>query len=314
MVEKFAAGGVEVGGGGGTADTLFKFVSEALDDVDEVFLHPVDVFVFVEVAGECGDLVIEIGDIVQQVRASGVLGGVADEGCSELAKEPGITDGTAADHQSCGTGAAEKTVTSGDVYDVAVGDDGAGHVFDGEFDTAGMHGCLVTFPNGPAVDGEGIDVVFSEDFKEFVELVRGIVADAGFDGEGARNGGAQGADHCVHVLLFPKEAAAGVLAADNGGGAAEVEVDACNGVSLEFPRYSNEGIDVATDKLSKNGALGCVLGDATQDFLFDRVVGVDAKVFSDVVVWSTVSLHDAHERQVGDVLHGCQSKLWSVER
>ena len=50
----------------------------------------------------------------------------------------------------------------GDVHDVAIGDDGAGHLFDGAADAVGVHGRAVALGDGPAMDCEGIDGVLGK--------------------------------------------------------------------------------------------------------------------------------------------------------
>ena len=58
-----------------------------------------------------------------------------------------------------------------------------------------------------------------------------------------------------------------------------------------------------TDELGEDRAAGLVLNDGADDVFLRARLGVDAEEFGEEVVRSAVVRHDAHEGQVGDVLH-----------
>ncbi len=77
------------------------------------------------------------------------------------------------------------------VYDVAIGDDGAVRLLDCEPDAVGVNRCLITLFDRSSVDGEGVDSVSFKDFQKLGELIMTIEFNPCFDGEFPRNGFAQ---------------------------------------------------------------------------------------------------------------------------
>lgn len=102
VVEEGVAGGEEFVGGFDAADGVLEVGGVALDDVDEVAFHLLDVFGFDEVSVLAGGLLIEEGDVFED-HASGDLGNfLTEEGGAELGEEPGVADGAASDHEAGG--------------------------------------------------------------------------------------------------------------------------------------------------------------------------------------------------------------------
>ncbi len=139
----------------------------ALDDVDEVFFHLLDVLVFIEMGDDLGGFFVEPLDVGEDHLAGHDGGSASGEGGPELLKDPRVTDRTPADHEAGGFGGVEVGEAGLGVDDVSVGDDGAGHLGDGAADPVIVHGGLVAFFDGAAMDGEEVDGVFFEDVEEY---------------------------------------------------------------------------------------------------------------------------------------------------
>lgn len=67
------------------------------------------------------------------------------------------------------------------------------------------------------------------------------------------------------MFWFAKEPAACIFAIDDGSGAAEVEVDSCDGVFREFLSGADKFWGVLADHLRDDGLVGRVFRDGSQD-------------------------------------------------
>jgi len=138
---------------------------------------------------------------------------------------------------------------------------------------------------------------------------RGVVeAEPGFDGEWDFNGVAEGAENGVDLLRLAKESAAGALSIDDGSGAAEVQIDAGDGMLLEFARGADEVGDAIADHLRDDGAAGGIASDGREDVGFEMRIGADAEILGPVDVGAAVGRHELPEGEVRDVLHGGESE------
>src|SRR5688572_19612883 len=95
--------------------------------------------------------------------------------------------------------------------------------------------------------------------------IRGrIEPEPGFDCESyIRAVSAQGTQNCINTLGFAEKPATGAFAINDGGRAAEVQIDAGDFVSLKFGCGSDERGDIIADHLSNDGLAGRVFGDRT---------------------------------------------------
>ena len=184
MVKKLPTCGEEFVACFDSADQVFEFCGMSLDDVDEVFFHLLDVFFF-DIAGDFfGGFFVESLDVGEDHFSGDGGDGLVGEGGAELGENPGVSDGSAPDHESGGLGGLEVSESGLAVYDVAIGDDGAEHFIDGAADCLVVNGGLVAFFDSAAVDREEVDGVFFKDGEEGFEFVFRFEADTGFDGEG----------------------------------------------------------------------------------------------------------------------------------
>jgi len=137
-------------------------------------------------------------------------------------------------------------------------------------------------------------------------VLRIVETDTHLDGKESFDRIAEGAKDFVDFSGIAQEASAYVLLVNARSGAAHVEIDAGNGVLLEEFDGAFEMENIFADHLSENGPAGFVLGDGGEDVFFETRVFVDSKVFCKEIVGSSAVGDDAHEREVGDVLHGSQ--------
>lgn len=134
MIEKLVACGEKFVPCFDSADLVFEFQRVSLNNVNEVFFHLLDVLVF-DVAGDFfGGFLVKSFDIGEDHATGDGGDGLAGEGGAELSEDPGVSDGTATDHEPGGMGDFEIGEPGLAVYDVAIGDDGAGHFIDGVAD------------------------------------------------------------------------------------------------------------------------------------------------------------------------------------
>ena len=152
MVEKSATDVVEGFGGFSASKLLFEVRVEALGDEKHGFFHALNVKQRLVVWAICGNFIVEGKDVSKQVAAAWGDGCGAKKGALQLGEEPGVTDCAAADHQAGGLCLFMEGEAGGDVDDVAVCDDGAGHGFDCVSNAVGMDWCAVAFGNGSAMD------------------------------------------------------------------------------------------------------------------------------------------------------------------
>lgn len=149
---------------------------------------------------------------------------------ADLAEDPGVADGVAADHDAGGSGVVEDLAGFGGGGDVAVGEEGAVDSFGGAFDEVVVDFGAVHFLDGAAVQAEEVDLVLVDEVEDGLEVFCILESDTHLDGEESGDGLAEGAEDLVDFLGVAQESAAAVLFVDGGGGAAHVEVDSGDGV------------------------------------------------------------------------------------
>ena len=139
-----------------------------------------------------------------------------------------------------------------------------------------------------------------------------MVADAGFDGEAGRDGLAELAEDAVDFREIPQQSTAGFLSADDRCGAAEVEVDAFDGMLEKFFGGADEVVDVLADHLGKDRLAGGILVDRAEDPWVEPRVWVNAEILGDVDVGPAEARKDAQEGEVSHVLHRREVERGSV--
>jgi len=72
---------------------------------------------------------------------------------------------------------------------------------------------------------------------------------------------------------------------------------------FEFFGGADQSGNVVADHLGDDGAAGVVFGDGTEDGFFEIGSGVDAEVFGVKKIRPAVTRHEAHEGQIGHILH-----------
>ena len=101
-------------------------------------------------------------DVTAQVAEGRLEGGLTGVGVADLLKEPGIADRAPSDHQAGGAGRLQGFLGQADGEDVAIGEDGDVEAADGVADPVEVDRCPVHLPDGPPVDGEGVEAMTSE--------------------------------------------------------------------------------------------------------------------------------------------------------
>jgi len=165
MIKKCLADRLELGGGADAADAMFKGFIQPLHDVNEVFFHVLNVFVFVKISLLVGNLIVEECDVFEQVGVGDSFRGGSVKGVADLTEYPWVSDGSSTDHQSVGLGLLDHSKSCGGVDDVSIGDDWAVHVFDGLADGGCMDRRLVALFHSASVNGELVDFVVVEEFQ-----------------------------------------------------------------------------------------------------------------------------------------------------
>ncbi len=107
----------------------------------------------------------------------------------------------------------------------------------------------------------------------------------------------------VDPLRVAQQSAAGAFAIHDRDGATEIEINRGDRVLLQFARGADQRRDIVADHLRDDGAASRVLGDGSEDVAIEPRIGQDAKVFGEIDVGIPVAADQAHEAQVGDVLH-----------
>ncbi len=308
------ADGEEIAQGEGWADLLPEGVvlADAGGDVGEVLFHFADVGRFAE-PGRAGFLVERL-EIAAQVGEGGAGADfAAGPGLANLGEEPRVANRAASDHEAARAGDPDDAAGGGDVADVAVGEDGAGHEPRGAGDGVVMDDRLVHFAHGAAVDGEGVDGVAPKEIEQAREFIGRVEADAGLDREGEVHGGAEAAEDGVDLGGIAEKAAAGFLAADDGRGAAEIEVDAGDVPLLQRLGGALEGGDLLADHLGDDRLAVGILVDGAEDVLLGPGIVVDAKIFGVIEIGSAPeAAKHAPEIKIGDVLHGREDQQRAV--
>jgi uncharacterized protein YciU (UPF0263 family) len=294
-------------------DFVFEFRGVSLHDIDEVFLHLLNVFAFDEARCFAGGFVVEERNVFEQHPAAHCRDGLSFQRSPKLGKDPGLPNGTASDHETGGIGFTKVGKTGGDVDDISVRNDGAGELLDGVADHLWVDRALVTFFDSASVNGEEVDGVLFKNTEESVEFIGSMKTNPSFYGEGKIAAGlAQNAEEVVDVVGIPEESATGVLAVNDGSGAAEIEIDPGDGVFFELVHGADEFVGVLANHLRDEGATGGVLGDGAEDVGIEMGVDVDAEVLGDVNIGSSKGCDDPEKGEVRHVLHGREKKSRTV--
>ena len=111
-----------------------------------------------------------------------------------------------------------------------------------------------------------------------------------------------------------KETAARILAADDGGGAAEVQIDAEDGVALEGLGGADEAGEILADHLGDDRFAGRVPVDGAEDRFLGLGIAVDSEVLGVVEIGAAVAVDDGPELEIGDILHRGQDQQGAARR
>ena len=249
----------------GAPDLVFEAITNAMADVGEMALHTLDVRVGNEADGFTRHLIIEFGDIFQQRAVSGHLRRLAFERGGELGKNPRVADRTTANHQTGGLRPAQIGEAGGGIHHIAVGDHRKRQRLHGLAHTFCADRRLIEILHAAGVDGEPVDAVSTENFEQPRELVAAGIADAGLHGESAGDGLAQSSEQTVDFLRLAQQSPAGILAADDGCRAAEIQIDAGHLKGRELFRGAHQARQITADHLCEKRPASAVLGDRPQD-------------------------------------------------
>ena len=121
-----------------------------------------------------------------------------------------------------------------------------------------------------------------------------------------------GAKDARDLLRIAQESSTGILAADHGGGATKVEVDARHGVLFQLACAAHEGRNVLADELSEDRTAGGILRDRAQDPRLETGIRVDPEILRHVNIRAPEVVHHLHEGEVGHILHGSKDKAGTV--
>ena len=172
MIEKLGASAEKLFPRLHPANGVFEFWNVSLGDVDQVFLHLLDMLGLDKARDFPGRFLVKQFDVCLHHFAGGDGDWFIEKGGVELRKDPGVADSPATDHEPGGLGLLEISEAGGEVDDIAIGDDRTGKLFDSLTDFFGMDRRLVALSNSSAMNGQEVDRVFFEDGKELVEFVR----------------------------------------------------------------------------------------------------------------------------------------------
>lgn len=279
MIEVFAAELVEFLCGFHAADGVFEFGGDAVADVDQGFFHPLDVERGVVCGVFAGEFCGKFLDVFEQVTMRGAEGWGAVEGGFDLVEQPGVADRAAAYHEAGGGGFAVVGRGGLGIDDVSVRDHRAGHGFDGEFHLIWPDRGLVAVGDGAAVDGQGVDGVFAEDFQEGVEFVGALEAEAGFHSETTGDRIAKCAEDFIDLIRETQQSTACVFPVNDRCGAAEIKIDTCDRELRELAGGADHFGDVAAYHLREDGAACVVFRKRAEDVSVEARVRMDAEVF-----------------------------------
>ena len=171
MIEKLGTGAEKLFPRLHSANGVFEFWNVSLGDVDQVFLHLLDMLGLDKARDLPGRFLVKQFDVCLHHSSGDDGDWFVEKGGVELRKDPGVADSPATDHEPGGLGLLEISEAGSEVDDIAIGDDRTGKPFDGLTDFFGMDRRLVALSNSSAVNGQEVDRVFFEDGKELVEFV-----------------------------------------------------------------------------------------------------------------------------------------------
>ena len=171
MIEKLGAGAEKLFPRLHPANGVFEFWDMSLRDVDQVFLHLLDMLGLDKVRDFPGRFLVKQLGVCFHHFSGDDGDWFVEKGGVELRKDPGVADSPATDHEPGGLGLLEISEAGGDVDDIAIGDDRTGKHFDGLANFLRMNGRLVSFSNSSPVNSEEINGVLFKNREEVVEFV-----------------------------------------------------------------------------------------------------------------------------------------------
>lgn len=232
---------------------------DPLADENEVPLKmgdPVDFGDF----GQAFGLVQEF-DVGEDILERGSEGSDAREVFPDLAKDPGVADSGAPDHQAIGSGFLKDFSGTGGGGNVPISVDRAWHGLDRLTDQIVADGCPVAVCHSAPVDGEEVETKLREGLEQLGKVVGVFEPGAHFHRKGAWDSISKPGDHFDGFPGMAEETAACVAFIDFWGGAAEVQVDSGHGILEEADGSLVEEGKLVTQDLSVNGLSSLVLGD-----------------------------------------------------
>ena len=171
---------------------------------------------------------------------------------------------------------------------------------------------LVSLADGAAMDGQAIDAMTGEHIQQARKLRRILIADAGLHREAPWDGGAQALQQPMHFIRLAQQSSAGILAADDGCGAAKIEIDARHWQLREQLRGLHQTRQITADHLGENGFPGAVFRDRAENIRMRNRIGMDPEILGHKPIRRATPGDDPHEWQVRDILHRRKHKRRTV--
>ena len=282
VIEELAAKCEEIGAGRDASDLVEEFAGRFHAEANEVhiLLHIINLGWFPD-AGRADGFVKRV-HVLEHIAAGRAEDGCAAAPLADLAKEPGIADDAAADHEPARAGEREDFEGFVGGIDVAVREHRARYRGDSSRDEIVTGRAAIHFFHGPRVDGEQVERMARKNRKELVEDCGVIEADPRFHRERDRDGFAQSAQDSVDTVGVAEQTAAGAFTIYDRDGAAEVQINRRDGILLQLARGAHEGSNVVADHLRDDWPAGRVWRDGGEDLRIEPRLWQDPEVFGEV--------------------------------
>ena len=170
MIEKLGAGAEKLFPRLHPANGMFEFWDVSLGDVDQVFLHLLDMLGLDKVRDFPGRFLVKQLDVCLYHFSGDDGDWFVEKGGVELRKDPGMADSSATDHEPGGLGLLEISEAGGEVDDIAIGDHWTVEGSNGLCNAIIVNWRLITFLHGSPMDREKVDCVAFEDSKKLIKF------------------------------------------------------------------------------------------------------------------------------------------------
>ncbi len=178
-----------------------------------------------------------------------------------------------------------------------------------------VHLGAIHFPHGATMHGQQVGLMTRKNLQQRIKLRHGglLDADACLHRERhLRDGFPEGPQDAVDALRITQQTPACAFVENARCWAAEIEINACHRMFLQFFGGAHQMRHIIADHLQHHWTTRGILRGTAQDFFVQLRVGRDPEILGKADIRAAILMQQMDESMVGHILHRSQSQQGRV--